>query len=281
MSAGTAAAPTPAPTVAAAPASQPAATQPTRAGNLKGQVDAAGKYTAAPGGFQGGAVVAKVGNISGFARVRVFPALPWTFDFSDTPTGRPPFTWTGAGNKFAANNLDGQPVLVKLTDIPLYARARTYFGPEDMKNYVIQADVRVKETIIEENGQKVRQIPDVGIINTRYVLELKGSKQTLGLHSWPAALPRDETAPGLATHSAIHFPWKADTWYRQKMTVTQEGGKAIVRGKVWEASAAEPSNWTITLEDPSPNLEGAPGLWGFSNFHEIYFDNVVVSEMKP
>src|SRR5262249_44206787 len=160
-------------------------------------------------------------------RVRVMPSLPWKFDFSDTAVGRPPLTWTGAGTKFSAQEIEGQRALMKMTDIPLYARARTYFGSSDMKNYTIQADVRVTESTFEENGQTVRQIPDVGVINTRYVLELKGSKQTLGLHAWPAALPRDERDSGLATHVAISFPWKANTWYRQKLTLTQQNGKTI------------------------------------------------------
>jgi hypothetical protein len=103
----------------------------------------------------------------------------------------------------------------------------------------------------------------------------------LGLHSWPAALPRDEREAGLATHAAISFPWKANTWYRQKLVVQPQGDKAIIRGKVWEVNQPEPSDWTITLEDPTPNVSGAPGLWGFSNFHEIYYDNVIVSETKP
>jgi hypothetical protein len=276
---GPAPTPTPAP-VAAAPTSAPS-TQPTKAGNLLGSVDASGVYTAAAGPIQGGAVVAKIGDVAGNARVRVLTPLPWTFDFTSMPVSRPPFTWTGAGAKFAVQTLEGQNVLTKLTDIPLYARARTYFGTPEMKGYIIQADVRVTQTAIEENGQTVVQIPDVGVINTRYVLELKGSKQTLGIHSWPAALPRDETMPGLATHVAIAFPWKAGTWYRQKLAVEQQTGKAIVRGKVWEASQPEPANWTITLEDPTPNLTGSPGLWGFSNFHDIYYDNIVVSENKP
>jgi outer membrane protein assembly factor BamB len=272
--------PPPAPTPAPAPTTAPAS-QPTKAGNLEGAVDASGVFTAAAGPLQGGAVIAKVGAIEGQARVRVLPPLPWKFDFTDTPPGKPPFTWIGAGMKFASRELDGQNVLVKLTDIPLYARARTYFGTPEQSGYTIQADVRVTEMVIEEQGRPVRQMPDVGVINTRYVLELKGSKQTLGIHSWPAALPRDERAPGLATHAAILFPWKANTWYRQKLAVERSGDKTIAKGKVWEANQPEPSDWTITMEDPTPNATGAPGLWGFSNFQEIYYDNVVVSETKP
>jgi len=33
----------------------------------------------------------------------------------------------------------------------------------------------------------------------------------------------------------------------------------------------------ITLADDTPNTHGSPGLWGFSNDHEIYYDNVSVT----
>jgi hypothetical protein len=169
-------------------------------------------------------------------------------------------------------------VLVKLTDIPLFARARTYFGPEDLHDYTLDADVMVKEIVYDDNGTQVHKMPDVGIINSRYVLELKGSRQTVGLHSWPAALPRTETEPGLATHVAVPFEFKADTWYHEKLTVSQEKDKAVLKGKVWKSGDPEPDAWTVQLEDYTPNRNGSPGFWGFSNDLEIYYDNVVVSE---
>ena len=141
-------------------------------------------------------------------------------------------------------------MLVKLTDIPLYARARTYFGTVDMRDYTLSADVKVTETVYNENGTVVHKMPDVGIINQRYVLELKGSKQTLGLHAWPAALPRDETETNLATHKTIPFPWTAGNWYREKLMVRHDGDKAILSGKVWPVGSDEPKDWTIQLEDP-------------------------------
>ena len=59
----------------------------------------------------------------------------------------------------------------------------------------------------------------------------------------------------------------------------------MVRGKVWERSKAEPNEWAVEYEDPSPNREGAAALYGYiSNIlndttpgSEIYYDNVVVS----
>jgi outer membrane protein assembly factor BamB len=251
---------------------------PIKAGNLKGTIDDSGLFTAAGGPIQGGAVMADDGKLGGFARVRVFPPLPWKFDFEKNPVGKPPLTWIGAGMKFAVRDLTPEnKVLVKLTDIPLFARARTYFGTPNMSNYTLQGDVMVKETVYEDQGHAVHKIPDAGIINTRYVLELKGTDQFLSLHDWPAALPRVETEPGLALHTAISFTWGADSWYHLKLMVQQENGKAICRGKAWREGLPEPADWMVTVEDTTPSKSGSPGLWGFSNDHEIYYDNLMVT----
>ena len=63
--------------------------------------------------------------------------------------------------------------------------------------------------------------------------------------------------------------------------VAQQEGKAIARGKVWPTGEAEPKDWTITLVDETPNTHGSPGLWGFSNDHEIHYDNVMVTPNAP
>ena len=273
--------PTTAPTTVAttAPSAQPAG--PIKAGNLKGELTEKGQFTAAPGPLQGGAVVLNSGPVTGFARVRVFPPLPWKFDFEQNLVGKPPLTWIGAGMKFAVSELpeNGKPnkVLKKLTDIPLYARARTYFGTPEMNDYTIEADVQVTETVYEEGGQVVHKIPDAGVINGRYVLELKGADQWLSLHPWPAALPPVEINPGWASHAAVAFPWKAHAWYHVKLMVEQQEGKAICRGKAWPTGTPEPTDWTLSLTDETLNTHGSPGLWGFSNDHEIYYDNVLVT----
>ncbi len=162
------AAPATAPTTKpAAPATQPT-NRPTLIGNLKGEVDDSGTFTAAKGPPQGGAVIATIGKLSGQGRVRVLPPLPWKIDFEQNPIGKPPLTWIGAGMKFSVReNPDKNKVLVKLTDIPLFARARTYFGAEDMHDYTVQSDVCVKETVYDDNGTSVHKIPDVGVIDQR------------------------------------------------------------------------------------------------------------------
>ena len=272
----------PAAKAAAAPPPPPAA-GPTKVGNLEGSVDNSGTFAAVDNkshSMQGGGVIARVGKLEGVARVRVFPSLPWKIDFEHAMVGKPPLTWIGAGMKFAVRDDPDDSknkVLVKLTDIPLFARARTYFGTTDMTNYTVQADAKVDEQVFNDNGTEVHKMPDAGVIDSRYVLELKGSKQTLGLYAWPAALPRNELLPGLTTHKTLPFSWKSHTWYTLKLTVQQEPGKAVLKGKAWERGQSEPQSWTIELEDPTPNTRGAAGLWGFSNDREIYYDNIVVT----
>ena len=73
------------------------------------------------------------------------------------------------------------------------------------------------------------------------------------------------------------FKWQADKWYRLKLSVEQQDGKAVCLGKAWPADQPEPKDWTIKLVDEVPNTHGSPGLWGFSNDHEIYYDNIVVT----
>lgn len=255
---------------------------PAKVGNLQGTVDDNGVFTGEDQGHTplGGGVIAHVGKLEGVGRVRVFPPLPWKADFEKAVVGKPPLTWIGAGMKFAVHEEPGNPgnkVLTKLTDIPLFARARTYMGTEDMANYTVQADVKVQEEVFNDNGTEVHKMPDAGVIDSRYCIELKGANQTLNLYGWPAAIPRNELVPGLATHAAMPFKWKAKTWYTLKIMVQQEEGKAVVKGKVWEKDQHEPSDWTISMEDPTPNTHGAAGLWGFSNGLEIYYDNIIVT----
>ena len=258
--------------------------KPTPVGNLKGEVDNDGDYTAETvGPHQGGAIVATVGQISGHARVRCMPDAPWTFDFKKSPLGKPPLTWTGAGGKFAVTELEGNRCLVKLIDKPgaplstppkaLYARARTNFGMVDMHDYTVQADVRVTATVVSPT---VFTMPDAGVIDSRYVLELQGSTQTLNIHVWQGAAAD-------YTSKSIPFKWKGDIWYRLKLKVSQEGDKARMQGKAWQADQPEPKEWTIELEDINPNRHGNPGLWGFSNDHEIFYDNIIVTpnEKQP
>ena len=115
--------------------------------NIKGTI-AGGKFTADPSaGAQAGLVKATVGAISGAARIRVVPDLPWTYDF-ETSGETPPAHWANATGKFAVRALDGSKVLVKLAENPFAfaKRCRVFFGGP------ITATTRSKRTCARWKG---------------------------------------------------------------------------------------------------------------------------------
>lgn len=268
-----------------APATQPAV--PIKVGNLLGNVTipapgpaaAEVTFTAEKGPVQAGAITATAGGIAGFARIRVLPDLPWFYDFEKSPLGKPPLTWIGAGGKFAVKELPdegGNKVLWKLGDFDLYHAARTYFGDPHMNNYTVESDVRVGEQILGDSAQ----MPDAGVINTRYVLSLRGNHQAASIMIWPGAEPT-QASPSGVLYKTVDYKWQPHTWYRLKLRVEQAAGKALIKGKIWPRADKEPEAWTLELEDPTPNLEGSPGLFGESLVtpakSEIYYDNVSVT----
>ena len=118
----------------------------------------------------------------------------------------------------------------------------------------------VKETVFENNGQAVHQIPDVGVINSRYVLELKGANQWLSLHAWPARLPPVETEPGWRR------TWPSRSRGRPTVVSPEAESAAGRQSRLPRQSLAgdqpEPKDWTIKLVDEVPNTHGSPGPVG-------------------
>ncbi len=211
-----------------------------------------------------GFVKATVGGVTGQARVRVIPPLPWRFDF-DKPAGEaPPGWWTGAPGKVFQRTVDGVgSVLVRPRDDTVGRRAKVSFGPATLSGYTVESDVRATE--------QRRQRGDVGLINQRYVLVLFGNGQKLELHPWQAA---DEMTV------RVPFAWEPNTWYRMKLRVDRRAdGSAEVRGKVWPTGQAEPEAWSIEKIDRIAHREGSPGIYA-DGISEVYFDNVSVSPNK-
>ncbi len=232
--------------------------------NLKGTVTD-GQFVAATDSItQAGLVKATVGGITGSASVRVFPPLPWSENFDSMAVNTVPGNWVNATGKYIVRDLEGNKVVVKTTEgSSLLSRARTYFGPSDLSNYTIEADVRATE--------KRRQMGDAGVIAGRYVLVLYGNSQKLDIEPWQPEIHRTASVP---------FAWNKDTWYRMKLQVENlSDGKVRVRGKVWRTGENEPAAWTIEKLDPIPNRQGAPGLFG-NAIAEIYFDNLKVYANK-
>ncbi len=221
---------------------------------------------------QQGYVDAKFGRLTARARVRVAPQLPYNLDLAKVPLLATPGGWVNCQGKYVVVEKDGRRLLKKNADNPAppVARCNAYITMPDATGYTIQADVM--GTYVNLN------LPDHGIINERYTMQLAGNKQQLRITSWEA-LPRlDKT---------IEFPWKADAWYSMKLTVEQNDGKAWIRGKVWPQGQAEPSAWTIEIEDPRPNGNGSPAIYAYATGilpdkpgAESFFDNIKVTPNK-
>jgi outer membrane protein assembly factor BamB len=232
--------------------------------HLKGTATNGQFVAATDGGTQAGLVKATVGGISGAARVRVLPPLPWTENFDAMAVDSVPPAWVSMVLKFVVRELDGNKVLVKTTEgSSLVTRSRAYMGPSDLANYTVEADVRGTE--------KRRQRGDAGVIAQRYALVLYGNSQTLHLEPWQPEVVRTVTQA---------YAWKPDTWYHMKLSVENlPDGKTRARGKVWPTGEQEPAAWMIERVDPLPNRQGAPGIFG-NALSEVYFDNLKVYANK-
>ena len=154
---------------------------------------------------------------------------------------------------------------------PLLARAYGYIGTPEMTDYTISADLM--GTFKEEN--KTINLPNMGLTNCRYTLAFDGGKQKLQLGSWESRR---------RVEAVKDYPWKPGVWYSFKLKVVQQGDKAICDGKVWQKGMPEPTEWTLHLEDPCPNRNGAPAIYAYATAiptngkgdgtTEAYFDNL-------
>jgi outer membrane protein assembly factor BamB len=224
-----------------------------------GAIDSAGVFKGDESGKHVATVVtAKVGDLTGRARVRVVPDLPWKFDFEGL--NDLPVTWVGARYRHALRKDGDNTIAVKVTTIPKGTRSRCWFGHSDLHDYTIQADVR---------GQiKNDKMPDIGLIAQGYTLDLQGASQRLQVRTW---VPQERMA------KTIVFKWDPNKWYTMKLQASNEDGKAVLRGKVWPRGEDEPQDWTITAQDESPNTSGSPGLFGNAKDAEVHLDNIQVT----
>lgn len=209
-------------------------------------------------GAHAGTVTAQSGEMKATARIRVIPSLPWTEDFESVELEKIPTHWIGATNKFFTREKDGNKVLVKTPVQRGLNRSNVYIGPSTMKDYEIQIDLM--------GTKDKRRLPDMGLIANRYTLDMQGRHQRLQIRSWASDLRMAKT---------IDFPWETDVWYTMRMKVEIVDDKAMIYGKVWRKDDPEPEDWTITAEDPLPNREGSPGIYGYSAT-VIYYDNLKV-----
>jgi len=158
--------------------------------------------------------------------------------------------------------VDGDDVL-KVTGGPTAKGRPSHqisMGPADMKNYEIQADVRMTEAR--------RQLPNIGLSCQRYNLILIGNTGKLSVESWPSEKRMSK---------AVKFRSDPDVWYTMKMKVDASDSGAKVFGKVWKRGEKEPAEWTIEVSDPNANMTGSPALYYYA-LCDCYFDNVIVTQ---
>jgi outer membrane protein assembly factor BamB len=209
-----------------------------------------------------GYIRAKWGALTGSARVRIIPNPPLSEDFEGIEPGKVPPHWINTSGKFQVREIDGKKVLVKLADNPFTKRARTYVGPSNWSNYVVEADILATE--------KRRQMGDAGVVAQRFQLALFGNHQRLELQSWQPETERTVLK---------EFPWKRDTWYHLKLEVQNLPNGVRARGKVWPSADPEPAEWTIERTDPMGEQSGAAGFYADAPF-EVYFDNFKVTPLR-
>jgi outer membrane protein assembly factor BamB len=260
------------------PSPPPSATKPPPVtGELSAASGLTTKFTAGkapPGQF--GRVTATSGKLTAFARIRVVPTLPYAMDFQKVPVGRTPGAWVNTMGKYSVVKLPegDKKVLRKRNDnaAPPVARIHAYIGDPGMKEYTVETEVY---------GTRVRgkDMPDAGIGACRYVLFLIGNDQEVRLGTWDAQK---------RVEKRVAFPWKPETWYHLKVTSSVVNGKGVAKGKVWRRGEPEPKEWLVEIEDPKPNEEGAPLIYGFPNGvinaanpgPELYYSFVKVTPNK-
>jgi outer membrane protein assembly factor BamB len=222
---------------------------------LAGEITPDGQLKTPPSATTVGKVKATAGALTGSGQARLFGPLPWSFDFEQ---GAVPRHWIGAGPRFAVAELGGGKRLHKPPVTSGLSRSTVYVGPAAMKGYTVEADL-----LATRQG---RRLPDMGLINQGYTLDLMGRHKRLQLRTWGAEL---EKAANVA------FPIEPDVWYHAKLRVDVAGEKGTVRGKVWKKGEPEPAEWSISLEDPIVVQEGSPGIYGDS-VTDIYYDDFTV-----
>ncbi len=232
---------------------------------LKGTIDAGTFKASGDNAGQAGIVKALTEGVTGEARIRVVPNLPMSQDFENVPPPAVPGFWINATGKYQVRQEEGNRVLVKLADNAATKRARSYIGNPASSNYTIEAEVRA--------ASKRRQMGDAGVVAQRYQLVMFGNNEQLEITSWQPETSRSVKIP---------YTWKADTWYKLKLTVDMlPGGSSRARGKAWAKDEPEPEKWMVERVDPKPyaNRMGSPGIYADAPF-EVFFDNLKVTPNK-
>jgi len=219
-----------------------------------------------------GAFKATSGGLSGIVRGRVLPSFPYVenfeaFDLKATASdgvafSYPPLSWIGARFKFDIRDMGENKLFAKTLDRVLFQRATAFIGDPESSGYTLQAD------LMTEGNRRAKM--DVGLVNQRYAIVLKGNYNQIEISSNHERLKR-----------SVPFKIKSNTWYTMKSSVvTNPDGSGTVFVKAWERNAAEPDAWTFELPLPKVHKKGAPGIFGFAlqNQMKVFVDNVKITK---
>jgi outer membrane protein assembly factor BamB len=228
---------------------------------------------------------ASLGELKGYIKGRVLPGLPLMQDFEKyelnqdtskppppgvpnqleppTPFAYPPLPWNAARFKFEVRDKDGNKALVKTIDNKRLQRGTVFFNRADLHDYTVEADVL-------SEGNK-RKMSEVGLVNQRYLIVLKGNAQSLEVSSNQELFLQ-----------SVPFKWTPNEWYHLKTRVdVAKDGSGTVRAKAWKKGEPEPEAWTIEVPHKHAHQEGSPGLFAFTPQEQrAWIDNIAVTPNK-
>ena len=243
-------------------------------GNLS--VSGPGTLTTTPGAqLSAGALRVSFQELSGLARGRILPALPYQEDFQSgyaldqvasdgVSYSYPPLPWLGARMRWQVQEMEGEVVAGNTLDRVLFQRAMNFVGSWKEEDYIIEMDAMV------DGNRRVKST--VGVINQRYIFALVGNANALQVVSNYDRFQR-----------SVPFPVEAGKWYRLKTQIDiQEDGSGLIRAKAWPREEPEPEQWTLEEIHSKPHLLGAPGIYAMSpqSQKKVYFDNLKIYQ-KP
>jgi len=187
----------------------------------------------------------------------------WNVVEEPTPFAYPPLWWNSARFRFEVRQAPGEgatKAFCKTVDHKLFQRGQVFIGSPDMSNYTIEADVL-------SEGNK-RKMSEIGVINQRYIVVLKGNSQELEVNSNQERLK-----------VSVPFKWSPNAWYRVKARVDlAPDGTGTVRAKAWKKGEDEPAAWALEVPHKLAHAHGSPGLFGFSPQEQrAWVDNIAVT----
>jgi outer membrane protein assembly factor BamB len=257
---------------------------------MKGAFDGQGRLVADAAPLaSAGAYQATYGELKGVMRAKVLPAIPVKFDFEQaelslstdnppapavpntleppTPFAYPPLAWNGARFRFEVRQAPGEgstKALCKTIENKLFQRGQVFVGRPDSSNYTVEMDVL-------SEGNK-RKMSEVGMVNQRYLIVLKGNYQQLEVNSNQERIKE-----------AVSFSVVPNQWYRLKSRVDLAAdGSGVVRAKAWKKGDPEPEAWTIEVPHKKAHTQGAPGVYAFTPQEQrAWIDNISVTPNAP